>query len=70
MKSGETWEIPGEWHEPIEQAAVVLKRAKDKPAARSFVNFLKSDAARGILVDYGFSFPAPAPAPSAMKRKP
>jgi molybdate transport system substrate-binding protein len=70
MKSGETWEIPGEWHEPIEQAAVMLKRAKDKLAARSFVNFLKSDAARGILVDYGFTFPAPAPASSSMKRKP
>jgi len=70
MKFGETWEIPGDMHEPIEQAAIVLKRAKDKPAARSFVNFLKGDTARGILVDYGFTFPAPAAAASSSKRKP
>ena len=70
MKSGETWEIPGDMHEPIEQAAVVLKRAKDKPAARSFVNFLKSDTARGILVDYGFTFLAPTTATPSTKRKP
>jgi len=69
MKSGETWEIPGDMHEPIEQAAVVLKRAKDKSAARSFVNFLKSDTARGILVDYGFTFPAATPAASRHKHK-
>jgi molybdate transport system substrate-binding protein len=70
MKSGETWEIPGDMHEPIEQAAVVLKRTKDKPAARSYVNFLKSGTARAILVDYGFTFAAQVPAASSTKRKP
>jgi molybdate transport system substrate-binding protein len=70
MKFGETWEIPGDMHEPIEQAAVVLKRAKDKPTARSFVNFLKGDTARGILADYGFTFPTPAAAASSTQRKP
>ena len=70
MKSGETWEIPGDMHEPIEQAAVALKRTKDKPAARSFVNFLKGDTARGILADYGFTFPAHVPVTPLPKRKP
>jgi molybdate transport system substrate-binding protein len=70
MKSGERWEIPGDMHEPIEQAAVVLKRTKDKPAARSFVNFLSGDTARGILVDYGFTFPTHVPVPPPTKRKP
>jgi molybdate transport system substrate-binding protein len=60
MKSGQHWEIPGDMHEPIEQAAVVLKRATDKQAARALVNFLVSDAARVILIDYGFTFPPPA----------
>jgi molybdate transport system substrate-binding protein len=70
MKSGRTWEIPGDMHEPIVQAAVVLKRAKDKAGARSFINFLKSDVARGILVDYGFTFPMPSPTPKPAKRNP
>ncbi|HXT77596.1 MAG TPA: molybdate ABC transporter substrate-binding protein [Candidatus Eisenbacteria bacterium] len=70
MKSGETWEIPGDMHEPIEQAVVVLKRTKDKPAARSFFNFLKGDSARGILVDYGFTFPAHAPVAPSTRREP
>ena len=70
MKSGKSWEMPADMHEPIEQAAVVLKSAKDKPAARSFENFLKSEAARSILIDYGFTIPAPPPAPKPTKRKP
>jgi len=67
LKSGHTWEIPGDMHAPIEQAAVVLKRAKDKSAARSFVEFLKSPTARGILVDYGFTFAGPSPATQSKK---
>lgn len=67
MKSGHTWEIPGDMHAPIEQAAVVLKRAKDKRAARSFVEFLKSPTARGILADYGFTFAGPVPAAPSKK---
>jgi molybdate transport system substrate-binding protein len=68
MKSGHSWEIPGDTHPPIEQAVVVLKRAKDKAAARSFVDFLKTPAARGILVDYGFTFPASIPEKPARNR--
>jgi molybdate transport system substrate-binding protein len=60
MKSGQHWEIPGDMHEQIEQAAVVLKRASDKQAARALVDFLRSDAARVILIDYGFTFPPPS----------
>ena len=67
MKSGHTWEIPGDMHDPIEQAAVVLKHAKDKSAARSFVEFLRSPTARGILVDYGFTFAVPSPASPSKK---
>jgi len=62
MKSGQMWEVPGDMHVPIEQAAVVLKRSRDKATARTFLDFLKSDTARGILVDYGFVLPNPAPA--------
>jgi molybdate transport system substrate-binding protein len=60
MKSGSTWEVPGDMHDPIEQAAVVLKRASDKHAAKAFLDFLTSEQARLVLIDYGFTFPQPA----------
>ena len=38
---------------PIEQAAVMLKDSKNKPAARAFVEFLRSAEAQRILQEYG-----------------
>ena len=59
MRGGKRWEIPANMHPPIEQAAVVLKSARDKEGARAFLAFLKSAGARKILESYGFSVPAP-----------
>src|SRR6266404_1716478 len=59
MRGGKRWEIPANMHSPIEQAAVILKSAKDKDGARAFLTFLKSAEARKILESYGFSVPAP-----------
>jgi molybdate transport system substrate-binding protein len=59
MREGKRWEIPANMHPPIEQAAVMLKSAKDKDSARAFLTFLKSAEARKILETYGFSVPAP-----------
>lgn len=55
MKSGKSWEIPAEMHPAIEQAAVVLKNAKNQQAAKAFLDFVKSDAGKKILQKYGFS---------------
>ncbi|MCU1241893.1 MAG: Molybdate transporter substrate-binding protein [Candidatus Acidoferrum typicum] len=60
MREGKRWEIPAKMHPPIEQAAVILKSAKDKDSARAFLTFLKSGEARKILESYGFSVPASA----------
>jgi molybdate transport system substrate-binding protein len=60
MKDGQSWEVPADMHPPIEQGAMVLKSAKDKEAARAFVDFVKSDAGRATLAKYGFTFPAAA----------
>jgi molybdate transport system substrate-binding protein len=57
MKDGKRWEIPAEMHPSIEQGAIVLKGAKNKQAARAFLNFVKSDAGRATLAKYGFTFP-------------
>jgi molybdate transport system substrate-binding protein len=57
MKDGKRWEIPAAMHSPIQQAAMVLKGAKNKEAARAFLEFVKSEAGRATLAKYGFSFP-------------
>ena len=57
MHDGNRWEIPAEMHPAIEQGAIVLKDAKNKEAARAFLEFVKNSAGRAILTKYGFAFP-------------
>jgi len=59
MKEGKIWEIPAETYPPIEQGAVVLKSAKNKNAARAFLEFVSSPAGRKILEEHGFAISAP-----------
>ena len=67
MKDGKRWDIPGDMHPPIEQAAILMKNAKNKEAARAFLDFVKTDDARATLAKYGFTFPAKiSAAPTAM----
>ncbi len=62
MQDGKRWEIPAEMYPPVEQGAIVLKSAKNKAAARAFLDLVKSDAGRATLAKYGFTFPASAAA--------
>ncbi len=64
MKTGKLWEIPADMHPAIEQAAVVLKGAKNKNGARAFLEFAKSEVGRATLSKYGFTFQAAARAAS------
>lgn len=57
MKDGRSWLIPAEMHAAIEQGAVLLKNARDKEAARGFLQFVKSGESRRILERYGFAPP-------------
>ncbi len=59
MKDGKRWEIPVGLYPPIEQGAIVLKSAKNKQQARAFLEFVKSEAGRGTLAKYGFTFAGP-----------
>lgn len=54
---GSLWIIPKSYYEPIEQQAVLLKRAEKNAAAKAFFNYLKSPQARNIFEKYGFSVP-------------
>ena len=58
MKDGKTWEIPAEMHPPIEQGAVLLRNARNHPAALAFLNFVQSASGKKILQQHGFSVPA------------
>jgi molybdate transport system substrate-binding protein len=53
-EAGSSWLIPQDDYEPIEQAAVLLQKGADRPAARAFLEFLKGDAARAVIEGYGY----------------
>jgi len=65
MKDGKRWLIPAESHPPIEQAAIVMKNAKNKEQAKAFLEFVKSAAGRATLTSYGFTFPSAEAAPAS-----
>lgn len=47
-------EVPSHTYAPLEQGAVLTRRGKDNGAARSYLKFLQSRAAREIFDRYGF----------------
>jgi molybdate transport system substrate-binding protein len=51
---GSAWTIPGELYQPIDQAAVLLKRAEDNPAAQAFIDFMQADEAHKIIKSFGY----------------
>ncbi len=51
---GSSWLVPAAWHRPIIQSAVLLDRGRGNPAATGFLEYLRSDAARRIIVAHGY----------------
>ncbi|MBW3096181.1 molybdate ABC transporter substrate-binding protein [Pseudohoeflea coraliihabitans] len=51
---GNYWPVPASLHAPIRQDAVLLAAGKDNPAARVFLDFLRSEAAHKIIAAYGY----------------
>jgi molybdate transport system substrate-binding protein len=58
QEKGSYWLIPEEFHKPLEQGFVLLKRAKNKPVVQQFSEYMASKEARDILDRYGFTLPA------------
>ncbi len=52
------WEVPEEYHQPIQQQVVLLNRGADNIAAKEFMIFLKSTAAQNIIKRFGYKLPA------------
>ena len=49
--AGSAWIVPEDLYAPIEQQAVLLK---DTPAARAFMDYVRSEDATGIIEGYGY----------------
>lgn len=52
--TGSLWEIPPSEYAPIEQQAVLLE---ESPAARGFIEFIRSEEAIGIIRGFGYGLP-------------
>lgn len=57
LGKGDQWVVPAELHQPIAQAAVLLKEGENNPAAAAFLDFLKSDEAVNVIEASGYSVP-------------
>jgi molybdate transport system substrate-binding protein len=51
---GYSWTVPTEWHDPIRQQAILLKRAKTNKTAKEFLKFLKSKRVQKLIESYGY----------------
>jgi molybdate transport system substrate-binding protein len=59
LTGGSAWIVPGDLHQPIWQDAVILENGKNNPAAKAFVDYLRTEQARAILTAFGYSCPSP-----------
>jgi molybdate transport system substrate-binding protein len=58
LKERGRWlEIPSSLYTPLAQGAVLTRRGAANPAARRYLKFLQSPAARAILIHYGYALP-------------
>lgn len=55
---GVWWLVPETMHPRLEQAAVLTTQGAANPAAREYLDFLRSPAARAVFDRFGFRLPA------------
>jgi molybdate transport system substrate-binding protein len=55
---GSRWDVPTDYHDPIAQDLVLLKRGKANPAAIALVEFIRGASARKIIAGYGYQLSA------------
>lgn len=52
--TGSSWRVPAGLHAEIRQDAVLLAAGADNPAARALLDFLKGDAAKQVIREFGY----------------
>ena len=55
LKGGSAWIVPANLHAPIVQDGVILKRAAANPAAKAWMELLRSPKAKELIRGYGYS---------------
>lgn len=53
-EAGTLWIVPQTYYQPIDQQAILLDRGADNPAARAWMDFLKSDTAMALIRLHGY----------------
>ena len=56
VSQGSAWVVPETLYEPLQQDAVLLIGAKNKPAALALLHYLRSERAHAILKSYGYTW--------------
>ncbi len=51
------WVVPRNTYSPLEQQAILLRRAADKKAASAFLNYLRGPAGREQIAGHGYLLP-------------
>ena len=51
---GSYWLVPPSQYGEIRQDAVLLNAGEKNPAAKAWLDFLKSDAAKAVIRDFGY----------------
>ena len=51
------WDVPTNMHEPIKQKMLVLANASNKPAAKAFWQYMRTDDAKTIIKNSGYDVP-------------
>ena len=54
VTKGSMWLVPHELYAPLYQDAVLLKKGEDNPAATALLAYLRTDAARAVMLRYGY----------------
>ena len=57
LKSGSMWVVPAQYHAPIIQDAVILKRAASNAAAKAWMDLLKTPQSKELIRSYGYTLP-------------
>ena len=52
--TGSTWEIPNLLYQPIKQDVVLIRKSENQKGALQFLEFVKSDAAKEVIMQYGY----------------
>jgi molybdate transport system substrate-binding protein len=54
---GRYWVVPAEAHPPLDQGVILISHSNHQKDAETFLGFVKTEEAAGILRRYGFSSP-------------